>query len=128
MIPPSILGSHEKIGISFRTTTEMDYWQVLENTEEKAGGRGQEVTLLSPQAKAKCLEKHRPVDQVEEMKPQKQTARSRCLFLFKKEVLMPSGITFEIKAARHDGDYLKLKDLKRVEEISRNLEKDQLWG
>lgn len=41
---------------------------------------------------------------------------------------MPSGITFEIKTAKHDGDYLKLKDLKRVEEISHNLEKDQLWG
>lgn len=41
---------------------------------------------------------------------------------------MPKGITFEIKTSKHNGDYLKLKDLKRVEEISRNLEKDQLWG
>ncbi len=41
---------------------------------------------------------------------------------------MSKGFTFEIKTSKHDGDYLKLKDLKRVEEISRNLEKDQLWG
>jgi hypothetical protein len=42
VIPPSILGSHEKIGISFRTTTEMNRLQVLENTE-KAEGRGQKA-------------------------------------------------------------------------------------
>ena len=41
---------------------------------------------------------------------------------------MPKGITFEIKTSKYNGDYLKLKDLKMIEEISRNLEKDQLWG
>ncbi len=41
---------------------------------------------------------------------------------------MSKEFTFEIKALKHDGDYLELKDLRRVEEISRNLERDQLWG
>jgi hypothetical protein len=41
---------------------------------------------------------------------------------------MSEEFTFELRALKHDGDYLKLKDLKRVEEISRNLEQDELWG
>jgi hypothetical protein len=41
---------------------------------------------------------------------------------------MSEEFTFEIRALKHDGDYLKLKDLKRVEKIARNLEQDQLWG
>jgi hypothetical protein len=48
--------------------------------------------------------------------------------VIQKKIIMPREFTFEIKALKHDGDYLKLHDLKRVEEISRNLEQDPLWG
>jgi len=41
---------------------------------------------------------------------------------------MASELLFEICVSKNDFNYLKIRDPKRVEEISQNLEKDPVWG
>jgi hypothetical protein len=45
------------------------------------------------------------------------------------ESKMSQGITFEVSASLNNSDYHQiLKERRKIESVSQNLEKDQLWG